>query len=233
VAHGKGDSMNTDHEAERRRALNAIADRFGEWDNWLKGYLSSLAEMGINPIFYGNPAPSFWVEINKCEHDFQPRWFITAAGVRLHKYQCEKCLDQRGVISKSKMIELGLDTNLLKEITPFEWEYKSPLRDLLLKKGEEVVSEMRAEIEKARLSESANRKAFYESYINSDAWQIVRQKVLKRANWICEGCGTAKATQVHHLTYDRLGNEMLFDLVAVCAACHREIHKDKLEVTHE
>jgi predicted HNH restriction endonuclease len=57
----------------------------------------------------------------------------------------------------------------------------------------------------------------------------LRQKVLNRSNHVCEGCGDAKATQVHHMNYERWGgNELLIDLLAVCADCHRKLHpKDK------
>lgn len=64
----------------------------------------------------------------------------------------------------------------------------------------------------------------YNHYLKSPAWERRRNLVFERANGICEGCGRNAATQAHHLTYDRLGNEMLFDLVAVCESCHLSIH---------
>ena len=39
-------------------------------------------------------------------------------------------------------------------------------------------------------------------------------------------CRKKPATQVHHLTYKRVGREMLFDLVAVCADCHEVVHEE-------
>ena len=56
------------------------------------------------------------------------------------------------------------------------------------------------------------------------AWQERRKKVFKRCNRICEGCGVNPATEVHHLTYKRVCNEMLFDLVGICGTCHDMIH---------
>jgi hypothetical protein len=64
----------------------------------------------------------------------------------------------------------------------------------------------------------------YDEHLRSSAWAALRSRVLFRADHICEGCGQHRATQVHHLTYRRLGHEMLFDLVAVCDACHAAIH---------
>jgi 5-methylcytosine-specific restriction endonuclease McrA len=75
----------------------------------------------------------------------------------------------------------------------------------------------------------------YQAYLNSPKWKNKRLKVLMRAKFKCEQCKKAQATQVHHLTYKRLGkgdnigSEPLSDLLAVCARCHRKIHgiKDK------
>lgn len=64
----------------------------------------------------------------------------------------------------------------------------------------------------------------YGPYLASEAWREKANLVLMRAHGICEGCGKAPATQVHHLTYARVGNEMLFDLVAICKSCHEIIH---------
>jgi 5-methylcytosine-specific restriction endonuclease McrA len=68
----------------------------------------------------------------------------------------------------------------------------------------------------------------YIRHMKSELWQSLRRRVLARAKGRCEGCGQQPATDVHHLTYARLGNEMLFDLVAVCRACHETIHGRKI-----
>jgi 5-methylcytosine-specific restriction endonuclease McrA len=65
----------------------------------------------------------------------------------------------------------------------------------------------------------------YEVHLQSPKWKALRKKVIERANGICEGCGRNKATQAHHLTYERVGDEMLFDLVAVCDECHSKVHQ--------
>lgn len=64
----------------------------------------------------------------------------------------------------------------------------------------------------------------YDEYLGSDAWRKKRNSVFQRSGGICEGCGSGAATQAHHLNYDRVGNEMLFDLVSVCDSCHEIIH---------
>jgi hypothetical protein len=66
-------------------------------------------------------------------------------------------------------------------------------------------------------------------YLQSDEWRAKRQLVISRADYVCEGCGVEKATEVHHLTCERRFVEMLFDLVALCSTCHSLIHYEKNE----
>src|SRR5690606_1665469 len=47
---------------------------------------------------------------------------------------------------------------------------------------------------------------------------------MERAGWICEGCRTRPAEQVHHLTYSHVFDELLFQLVALCEPCHNKAH---------
>lgn len=70
---------------------------------------------------------------------------------------------------------------------------------------------------------SVGRRAVYCAYLHTDHWAEVRQKVMRRARGWCEGCGEHRATEVHHLTYDHVGNEMLFELVALCRECHEKL----------
>jgi hypothetical protein len=65
----------------------------------------------------------------------------------------------------------------------------------------------------------------YNVYLLSVAWREKRAHVLERAGYKCEGCGVARATQVHHLTYKHVRNEFLFELKAVCDACHERAHE--------
>jgi len=37
------------------------------------------------------------------------------------------------------------------------------------------------------------------------------------------GCG-GKGLEVHHLSYRRLGNELLSDLIVLCVGCHKKQH---------
>lgn len=65
----------------------------------------------------------------------------------------------------------------------------------------------------------------YHQYLFSDEWKEKRDKVMDRDNHLCQCCKTAKAEDVHHLTYDNLFNEPLEDLLALCRLCHFNTHK--------
>lgn len=68
------------------------------------------------------------------------------------------------------------------------------------------------------------RREYYNECIKSAEWLNLRQLVLQRDKNICQGCLINKAEEVHHLTYDNLGNEFLFELISVCKKCHDRIH---------
>lgn len=61
----------------------------------------------------------------------------------------------------------------------------------------------------------------YERYIHSPSWRELAKKRMDADQGKCLVCGH-KATEVHHLTYDRFGNEALDDLVSLCSQCHRK-----------
>lgn len=70
----------------------------------------------------------------------------------------------------------------------------------------------------------------YQEYLQSPQWKVKRQKVLERDRSKCQGCLERTATQVHHLTYQHVFDELLFELVAMCESCHQKCHPaDELE----
>ena len=62
----------------------------------------------------------------------------------------------------------------------------------------------------------------YSEYLKSEWWQQLRTKRLKFDNWRCCMCGTGENLSVHHVTYERLGNEDLNDLITLCRDCHKK-----------
>ncbi len=71
----------------------------------------------------------------------------------------------------------------------------------------------------------------YRDYINSRRWKNKRKAKIKESGHFCNKCGSVRFLQVHHLTYERLGNELLEDLEILCDNCHRLEHG--LPVTKE
>ena len=59
----------------------------------------------------------------------------------------------------------------------------------------------------------------YERYIHSGAWREKANARLGMDGYVCRVCG-GRATDVHHLTYERFGHEDLGDLVSLCRRCH-------------
>jgi hypothetical protein len=67
----------------------------------------------------------------------------------------------------------------------------------------------------------------YSIYLSSDEWKAKRKEVLKRDSYICQGCLTENATEVHHTTYSNIGNELYYQLVSLCSDCHERVHNPK------
>ena len=158
------------------------------------------------------------------EHEWEYRYFIGDSG-RVSLYnQCSWCGKRHGGGSSLKhnlvpdlkeKIQLKqinkFDTKLLNKNSP-TWDKYNAYRTL--KDGENK------EIEKAY------RREFYNEYIKSDKWKAIRLKVLKRDNNICQACLEAPAQDVHHLTYNNIGDELMYELLSVCRDCHfNRIHK--------
>ena len=79
-------------------------------------------------------------------------------------------------------------------------------------------------------NEAAKNQAWwdrYNAYLETPEWKRRRRAVLLRDEGMCQGCRIRQATQVHHLTYERVGEEMLFDLVSICDQCHETLHREK------
>ncbi len=76
-----------------------------------------------------------------------------------------------------------------------------------------------------RRRKKKQRRTSYENYLRSTHWKDVRRQVLMRDKHRCVDCGSRGLLQVHHLTYDRLGNERMTDLTTLCRSCHRRLHR--------
>lgn len=143
---------------------------------------------------------------DECKHCGEIRWSglrrrIVSNGAIQYVYQCLLC----GRSSRNPIRHADVRGHV------DEWDYMLS-RTYDKKRTEEV---------------QANRKAWFDEYavyLASGEWAEKRRKVFARAKGICEGCGDAPATQVHHLTYAHMGNEFLWELVAICNDCHEREH---------
>jgi hypothetical protein len=89
------------------------------------------------------------------------------------------------------------------------------------------VDEKRAERETLSRQIWQAHHAQYKAYLLTDDWRAKRRQRLAHDHYQCQerlpGC-CGNASQVHHVTYDRLFDEGLDDLLSVCERCHRTLH---------
>lgn len=165
------------------------------------------------------------VEIATDERPFEPlscdcantaiRQRTQSNGVKIYALQCLTCGRQLRAVSKLAPEILEMPNRV-----PFDESLRSRWETLQT----EHYARQRQSREDARTRKDSAWWREYDAYLKTPAWQRKRAAVLIRACGRCEGCGFRQATQVHHLTYAHVGNELLFELVAVCDACHCTLH---------
>jgi hypothetical protein len=65
----------------------------------------------------------------------------------------------------------------------------------------------------------------YGDYLKTPEWGAKKNRKLIMAGNRCQVCGTtAKPLDCHHNSYERLGDELLEDLVVLCRSCHQRHH---------
>lgn len=60
----------------------------------------------------------------------------------------------------------------------------------------------------------------YMTYLLSPEWQEKRGAALERDQHRCRLCNRRGPLEVHHRTYDRIGQERIEDLTTLCRTCH-------------
>lgn len=69
------------------------------------------------------------------------------------------------------------------------------------------------------------RRMPYKDYLKTPEWARLRRLVMARSDGVCGRCRRkADVWNVHHLTYERLGCELMTDLVLLCRRCHQAVH---------
>ena len=146
-----------------------------------------------------------------CEHhEVALRWRTYPTGGAWVD-QCQRCGRHMQSVKKNDPRVLSLSERI-----PYDEELAERWRQEKMLEWQAIYSEQRA-------AQKARWWVDYDQYLLSAAWEQRRARVLGRDNLVCQACLSARATQVHHLAYQHLGNEPLFDSVAVCKPCHDTI----------
>jgi len=67
----------------------------------------------------------------------------------------------------------------------------------------------------------------YRKYLQSDQWRAKRRLVLEFMGYQCVKCRktlTESTANIHHVSYERVRNETLDDLIPLCRECHKLEH---------
>jgi 5-methylcytosine-specific restriction endonuclease McrA len=182
-----------------------------------------------------------WYSINCGEHWYEYVYKIGETGrITLYR-QCSTCGKKhpKGVFKHSEVVNLKekIQNNQINKYDEdlendgptwnrFYLEYKTPEMDRIKKEHEEQkIQEQNKYVEEQKEKRDTWFKEHSE-YLQTLQWKNIRQKVLKRDNFLCQGCLEAQATEVHHITYANWKNELMFELMSVCYNCHHNrIHK--------
>lgn len=73
------------------------------------------------------------------------------------------------------------------------------------------------------LNTARSYKERYAAYLQTEEWHALREHILELYDWKCADCGD-DATEVHHLTYERVFHELPSDLVPLCRWHHKVRH---------
>jgi hypothetical protein len=145
-----------------------------------------------------------------CSHSVRELRFRTIADGRpAYVTQCIQC----GHTSQAIALKAALASAVGRLIPPYDDNLEASWRERKSTEYSEAFQSLRPQLQQE-----------YEAYLASPKWRAMRQAVLSRSQGVCELCEKEAATDIHHVTYIRLGNELLTDLRAVCRTCHEYLH---------
>lgn len=154
---------------------------------------------------YSSSAPN-------CDHSKKHLVYkMNSIGRKMFRWQCPECDE-----FLSEWVKVTSDKGI-PEQTERDWSMESHIQGRIV----EMLTN------KYKQEKNSSWFEWYNAYLRSPEWDAKRSAVLKRANGKCEGCGKNTATAVHHLTYAHVGNELLFELAALCKECHKKAHNKK------
>lgn len=172
-------------------------------------------------------------KILECSHVSKKLTKYTATNkVLTFRTQCLRC---GHTIEKIKKSDLPIHISV-EDLPDFDEDLRHSLskRACKIREGLNKIAEEKynANVEEEFSNLKKSRIEKYQQYLESSNWGVLRSKVFTRCNRVCEGCLCRPATEVHHLTYDHICDEYLWELVGICGECHRKIHnKDTKDPT--
>ena len=185
-----------------------------------------------------------WILIN-CDlfskHSYEYVYKMSESGRILLYEQCQSCGMRKSTSTLKHEtvpnLKYKIQTNQIKKFSQ-ELEDNGPTRERYYneyynierhKYNNKKQEEYQQKQEDYKLQSQQRKRLWFNEhneYLQTSQWKNIRQKVLKRDNFLCQGCLENRATEVHHLTYDNWKNELMFELISVCFDCHHnKIHK--------
>lgn len=71
------------------------------------------------------------------------------------------------------------------------------------------------------------KKLDYCDYLETEHWKNTRKRKLYSVKFKCQICNSKSKLNVHHRTYESLGDEKMYDLTVLCRNCHKLYHFGK------
>jgi len=165
-------------------------------------------------------------EINcPTSHEFEYRYHYSEGGILQLFNQCTSCgkrADKGGSL-KHSTIDNFKEKVIRGEINKFDddlYKNKSSVYENYNKYLGLKYYKKQQEREEEREHDKTEWFKKHNEYLLTDQWKAIRLKVLKRDNFLCQGCLEAPATEVHHLSYNHWRFELMFELLSVCSNCH-------------
>lgn len=169
---------------------------------------------------------SIWEEVEAeyaCSHERREvRYSVASNGARQWREQCVKCghLTEFLKYNHPRVMAVAEPVAVDEELRE---AYQQTIR---LEAQRRITEQADLDMQQRAREQEERDTAWwvaYNEYLKTDDWQARRQMVLQRDGFMCKACGVARATTAHHLTYDHGVDAPLFDLIAVCEACHQRI----------
>jgi len=192
------------------------ADRWAdEAEAFVRGFAERAAPAPLPDSTPSEPEPEPVAESWWCQHPqlSLPRARRDKHGLR-HRRQCLSC----GAAAGNAVSRANAERENGGPAAPFD--------EAFYERGRKREEAKRRALETAHEEKRTAWWRWYDSYLQSPQWREKRRLVLRRANGICEGCLAERAVHVHHKTYAHVGNELLFELAALCDGCHERVHDD-------